>query len=86
MAEEPSRSYPPGAWEFGVQLFFARREDGRFHVYSPDVPGLQLHGSDLAAIRAEIEPIIKDLLYFNRKVIVDKVRWVQRLAPLAASS
>jgi predicted RNase H-like HicB family nuclease len=79
MADSSAEPIPPGTWEFGVQLLFARREDGGFHVYSPDVPGLHLHGSDLAAIRAEIEPIIKDLLYYNLKVIIDNIRWVPSL-------
>lgn len=65
--------------EFAIQLLFARRNDGRFHVHSPNVPGLHLAGRDLAAIRSDIEPIIKDLLYFNSKVIIDEIRWVPSL-------
>ena len=69
----------PEISEFAIQLLFARRGDGRFHVYSPNVPGLHLAGSDLAVIRSDIEPIIKVLLYFNSNVIVDQIRWVPSL-------
>jgi predicted RNase H-like HicB family nuclease len=79
MADSPAQPLGPGVREFGIQLHFAREEDGRFHVYSPSVPGLHLHGSDLAAVRAEIEPIIKDLVYFNLKLIIDQIRWVPSL-------
>lgn len=62
--------------EFAIQLIFDQRHDGRFHVHSPSVPGLHLAGDDLGAIQADIEPIVKDLLLHNAKVIVDRIRWV----------
>jgi hypothetical protein len=70
--------------EFAIQLLFLRCEDGRFRVHSPDVPGLHLAGSDLAAIRTDIEPIIKDLLYFNSKLIIDQIHWVPSLEGIVA--
>jgi hypothetical protein len=67
------------ASEFAIQLLFDRRRDGRFHVHSPNVPGLHLAGRDLGEIREDIEPIVKDLLYHNSNVIVDQIRWVPSL-------
>jgi hypothetical protein len=65
--------------EFRIEIFFDKRDDGRFHVHSPSVPGLYLAGADLDALRADVEPIVKDLLWFNKKIIVDSVRWVPSL-------
>jgi hypothetical protein len=41
--------------------------------------GLHLAGDDLAEIRTDIEPIIKDLLFHNSNVVVDTVQWVPSL-------
>lgn len=65
--------------EFAIQLFFDKRRDGRIHVHSPSVPGLHLAGDDLQSIQADIEPIVKDLLYHNSNLIVDKIDWVPSL-------
>ncbi|MCK6452655.1 MAG: hypothetical protein L6R19_17675 [Alphaproteobacteria bacterium] len=65
--------------EFAIQLLFDKRGDGRIHVHSPNVPGLHLAGDDLDAIRADIEPIVKDLLYYNSNLIVDQIHWVPGL-------
>lgn len=65
--------------EFAIQLIFDQRQDGRFHVHSPSVPGLHLAGRDLSEIQADIEPIVKDLLLHNANVVVDKIRWVPSL-------
>jgi predicted RNase H-like HicB family nuclease len=72
----------PSSNEFAIELLFDKSRDGRFHVHSPNVPGLHLAGYDLAAIRADIEPIVKDLLYHNSGVIVDHIRWVPSLEEL----
>jgi predicted RNase H-like HicB family nuclease len=64
---------------FAVELLFDKRTDGRFHVHSPSVPGLHLAGPDLEAIRGDIEPVLKDLLYHNSKMIVDRIEWVPSL-------
>jgi hypothetical protein len=65
--------------EFAIQLVFDKRLDGRIHVHSPSVPGLHLAGNDLEAIQSDIEPIVKDLLFHNANVVVDRIRWVPSL-------
>lgn len=65
-----------GTAEFAVQVQFDQRRDGRFHIHSPSIPGLHLAGRDLDKIRADLEPIVKDLLFHNLNMIVDKIGWV----------
>ena len=65
--------------EFAVRLVFDKHADGRYHIYSPNVPGLHLAGTDLDALRRDIEPVVKDLLLHNKKLVVEKVRWVPPL-------
>jgi hypothetical protein len=60
---------------FVIQLLFDKRRDGRFHVHSPDVPGLHLAGHDINAIRADVEPVLRDVLLHNAKVVVDTIQW-----------
>ncbi|HXQ66715.1 MAG TPA: hypothetical protein VN980_09100 [Alphaproteobacteria bacterium] len=67
------------AKEFMIQILFKKSADGRFHVHSPNLAGLHLAGRDLATIRADLEPIVKDLLFYNSNVIADKIRWVPSL-------
>lgn len=63
-----------------IELRTERREDGRFHVWSPDVPGLHLVGSDAEAIRVDLEPALKDLLKGNFQFDVAGVHLVPNLA------
>lgn len=65
---------------FVIELLFDKRNDGRFHVHSPSVPGFHLAGQNLEAVRADIEPVLKDILFHNSKVIVDKIEWHPSLA------
>ena len=65
--------------EFMIQILFKRSSDGGFHVHSPNLAGLHLAGRDLTAIRADLEPIVKELLFFNANVIADHIRWVSSL-------
>jgi|SRR5208282_2781117 len=65
--------------EFMIQILFKKSGDGRFHVHSPDLAGLHLAGRDLTTIRADLEPIVKELLFHNSHVIADKIRWVPSL-------
>ena len=65
---------------FAIELLFDKRRDGRFHVHSPSVPGLHLAGRDLDAIKADIEPVLRDLLLYNSKVVVDRIEWHPSLA------
>jgi hypothetical protein len=65
---------------FAIELLFDKRRDGRFHVHSPSVPGLHLAGCDLQAIKADIEPVLRDLLLYNSKLVVDRIEWHPSLA------
>ena len=67
------------AGECSIELLFDRRSDGRYYVHSPDVPGLHLAGPDIDALRADVEPAVKDLLKYNRNLSVGKIRWVPSL-------
>jgi len=61
---------------FVARVKFEKRPDGRFHIQSPNIPGLHLAGRDLDQIRADLEPIVKDLLFHNLNIVVDKLSWV----------
>lgn len=52
------------ATEFAVRIEF-RHGDGRCYISSPDLVGLHLAGPDMAALRNDLEPVIKDLVYYN---------------------
>ena len=65
--------------EFSICVLFDKSEDGRYYVHSPNVIGLHLAGTDIALIRKEIEAIVKDLLWFNYKIVADQIRWVPSL-------
>lgn len=65
--------------EFVIQLLFDKRSDGRFHVHSPNVPGLHLAGKSIELIRGDIEPVVRDLLFYNSGMVVDQIRWVPSL-------
>lgn len=67
------------AREFALKLLVERKEDGRFCISSPNLPGLHLAGKDLDKIRSDLAPVIKDLLYFNSDFIADKIKWVPSL-------
>ena len=54
------------AGEFSICVHFDKDQDGRYYVHSPNVTGLHLAGTDLNAIRGEINIIVKDLLRLNR--------------------
>jgi hypothetical protein len=66
----------PDDTEFEIRLVYDQRSDGRFHIHSPSVPGLHLSGSDLAVLTADIEPLVRELLFRNSGVVVDSIRWV----------
>lgn len=65
--------------EYRIELNFEKRSDGYYHIYSPHVPGLHLGGTDLGALVADIEPVVKDLLWENRKITADHIRWIPPL-------
>ena len=64
---------------FAIQLYFDQRRDGRVHVHSPNVPGLHLAGHDLDTIRGDIEPVLRDLLLLNSKLVIEEIQWVPSL-------
>jgi len=67
------------ATTFVIELFFEKKGDGRFYVQSPNLAGLHLAGRDIETIRADIEPIVKDLLLYNSKFHADEIVWVPSL-------
>jgi hypothetical protein len=62
--------------EFVVQVEFNKRVDGRYHIRSPNLPGLHLAGPDFDQIRVDLEPVVRDLLHYNLGMIVETIRWV----------
>lgn len=64
---------------FVARVKFDKRSDGRFHLHSPEIPGLHLAGTDLSKIRADLEVSVRDLLYFNHDIVVDTLTWVPNL-------
>jgi hypothetical protein len=71
--------------DFYVELVFTKRRNGRFYVHSPTLPGLHLAGSDIDLIRADIEPIVKDLLRHNAGIPVDEIQWVPPLDQISTA-
>ena len=67
------------AGECSIELLFDKRSDGRYYVHSPNVPGLHLAGPDIDALRADVEPAVRDLLKHNRNLLVERIRWVPSL-------
>lgn len=65
--------------EFRLKLIFEKRRDGRFYIHSPDLPGLHLAGSDLDKIQADLDPVIKELLYFNMDFAAETIKWLPGL-------
>jgi len=68
-----------GTTEFFIQVLFQKDTDGRVRVRSPQLAGLHLAGKDLDTILADLNPIVKDLLYHNSNFIADEIRWVPSL-------
>ena len=70
--------------EFAVRVLFRHDDEGRCYIESPDLIGLHLAGSDLDAMRRELDTIIKDLVWFNHDRVIDKIRWIPSLDEVAA--
>lgn len=68
-----------GANKFHLRLLVQKSKDGRFSISSPTLPGLHMAGKDLEKIHADLEPIIKDLLWHNSEFAVDRIEWVPSL-------
>jgi hypothetical protein len=71
--------------EFAVQVEFDKRQDGRFYIHSPSLPGLHLAGPDLEKIRVDLEPVVRDLLRYNHGMVVDTIRWVPSIDDVVRS-
>ena len=67
------------AAKFIIELLLEKKGDGRFYVRSPNLAGLHLASSDIEAIRADIEPVVKDLLFYNKNFRADEIAWVPSL-------
>lgn len=65
--------------EFSLKLLFEKKQDGRYYVRSPDLAGLHLASSDFEKIRADLEPVIKELLFYNLEFVADTIKWVPTL-------
>jgi hypothetical protein len=65
--------------EFAVRVEFRRGDDGRCYIGSPDIVGLHLAGHDIEALRHELEPIIKDLIWYNLDRVIDRFHWIPSL-------
>jgi len=70
--------------EFGIQLFYDKRPDGRYHIHSPNIPGLHVAGSDLDEIKVDVEPLVIDLLFHNSGIVVDTIQWVPSLEDMVS--
>lgn len=68
--------------ECAVELRFEKRSDGRTVISSPDLPGLHLVGLDPKALRADIDPAIRDMLRHGSNLAVDSIHRVASLGNL----
>jgi predicted RNase H-like HicB family nuclease len=57
--------------ECAIELNFDRRDDGRFHIHSPDLPGLHLIGPSPDALVADLDSVLKDMLHATTSQAVD---------------
>jgi hypothetical protein len=69
--------------EFAVRIEFRHDEDGRCHIGSPDLFGLYLAGHDMDALRKDLEPIIKDLVWHNHGRAINNLRFIPSLIEIA---
>jgi hypothetical protein len=70
------------ATEFALRIDF-RRGEGRCYISSPDLVGLHLAGPDMDALREDLEPVIKDLVFHNLNRVIDKLRFIPSLEEIA---
>jgi predicted RNase H-like HicB family nuclease len=57
--------------ECAIEVRYDKREDGRFHIHSPDLPGLHLVGPDPDALMADLEPVLREMLRVTTSQAVD---------------
>ncbi len=65
--------------EVSVKVQFKRADEDRYYISSTDIPGLHMAGQDIESLNAELETVIKDLLWYNDDIVVDRLRWVPKL-------
>ena len=51
--------------EMSIQLIYERHSDGRYYVRSDNLPGFRLAGTNLDALQADLDEVVKDLLLHN---------------------
>jgi hypothetical protein len=68
-----------GTQEIRVELNYERHSDGRYYVTSKDIPGFHMAGSDIDAIQADLNEVVKDLMRLNAHFEVEEFRWVPSL-------
>jgi hypothetical protein len=57
--------------ECAIEVRYDKRDDGRFHIHSPDLPGFHLVGLDPNALAADVEPVLRDMLRVTTSQAVD---------------
>jgi hypothetical protein len=65
--------------EISVTVIFEHREENRYYIHSPHIPGLHLAGPKLEELNALLETTIRDLLYYKSNIFIDGIRWVPSL-------
>jgi hypothetical protein len=63
-----------------IELKFDRHDDGRYHIHSPDLPGLHLAGMNLDALRADFDSVLRDLLKGNANATAERIHHIPNLA------
>ena len=69
--------------ECGIELIYDRRDDGRFHIHSPDLPGLNLIGPDPGVLVADLEPVLRDMLHASTGRTVDTMLAIESFQSLS---
>jgi hypothetical protein len=57
--------------ECAIELYFDRRDDGRFHIHSPDLPGLHLIGPSPDPLLVDLDAVLRDMLLATTSQAVD---------------
>jgi len=63
-----------------IELRFDRHDDGRVHIHSPDLPGLHLAGTNLDALRGDLDSALRDLMSGNANASVERIHYIPNLA------
>ncbi|HEY1720031.1 MAG TPA: hypothetical protein VGG27_02210 [Magnetospirillaceae bacterium] len=57
--------------ECAIAVYYDKRDDGRFHISSPDLPGFHLVGPSADALGADVEPVLREMLRTTTGQAVD---------------